>query len=68
MTAYWLANSPSLAAATALPDAVDVAVIGGGLAGLTVAAELAESTSLSLLSRGRMCRPVDGLFRKQTHP
>ena len=43
MTAYWLANSPSLAAATALPDAVDVAVIGGGLAGLTVAAELAES-------------------------
>ena len=62
MTGHWLAHSPALAAPAALPDAVDVAVIGGGLAGLTVAAELAESgASVALLeARDDLAAAISG--------
>jgi len=62
MTAHWIAHSPSLAAPVALPDSVDVAVIGGGLAGLTAAAELAESgASVALLeARDDLAAAISG--------
>ncbi len=62
MTAHWLATSAPLAAPAALPDAVDVAIIGGGLAGLAVAAELAEGgASVALLeARSDLAAAISG--------
>jgi len=43
MSSLWLAESPAFAKAAALPEApVDVAVVGAGIAGISVALHLAE--------------------------
>lgn len=62
MTAHWLACSPPLAIPAHLPDRVDVAIIGGGLAGLAVAAELAEGgASVALLeARADLAASISG--------
>jgi gamma-glutamylputrescine oxidase len=62
MTAHWLATSAPLASSTNLPDRVDIAIIGGGIAGLAVAAELAEGgASVALLeARDDLAASISG--------
>lgn len=61
MTSLWLAESASPAAAVALPAGVDVAVIGGGIAGVATALHLAErGVSVALLERETIASRASG--------
>lgn len=61
MTSLWLREAPPLAAASALPDAVDVAIVGGGIAGTSTALHLAaRGVRVAVLERGAVGSRASG--------
>ena len=61
MGSFWLDEAPSLGAASPLPDGADVAVIGGGIAGVSVALHLAQAgVDVALLERSTVASRASG--------